>query len=41
VAFVIGGSLELAPEILERSGCVLSFSKMAFPDQMMRVIVLE
>jgi len=40
-AFVIGGPLGLAPEVLERAGCRLSFSKMTFPHQMMRVILLE
>ena len=41
VAFVIGGPLGLAPEGLERAGGRLSFSKMTFPHQMMRVILLE
>jgi len=41
VAFVIGGPLGLAPEVLERADCRLSFSRMTFPHQMMRVILLE
>ncbi|MDD1730900.1 MAG: 23S rRNA (pseudouridine1915-N3)-methyltransferase [Methanosaeta sp. NSM2] len=41
VAFVIGGPLGLAPEVLERADCSLSFSRMTFPHQMMRVILLE
>ena len=41
VALVIGGPLGLAPEALERARCRLSFSKMTFPHQMMRVILLE
>ena len=41
VVYVIGGPLGLAPEVLERAGCRLSFSKMTFPHQMMRVILLE
>lgn len=41
VAFVIGGPLGLAPEVLARADCKLSFSKMTFPHQMMRVILLE
>ncbi len=41
MAFVIGGPMGLAPEALERAGCRLSFSKMTFPHQMMRVILLE
>ena len=40
-AFVIGGPLGLAPEATQRAGLVLSFSKMTFPHQMMRVILLE
>lgn len=39
--FVIGGSLGLAEEILERADFKLSFSKMTFPHQLMRVILLE
>ncbi|MCU0637310.1 MAG: 23S rRNA (pseudouridine(1915)-N(3))-methyltransferase RlmH [Methanothrix sp.] len=41
VAFIIGGPLGLAPEVLQRAGFVLSFSRMTFPHQMMRVILLE
>jgi len=41
VAFIIGGPLGLAPEVLERADCRLSFSRMTFPHQMMRVILLE
>lgn len=41
VAFVIGGSLGLAPSVLERADFKLSFSKMTFPHQLMRVILLE
>ena len=41
VAFVIGGSLGLSPEVSQRSDFKLSFSKMTFPHQMMRVILLE
>ncbi|MDQ1282624.1 MAG: rRNA (pseudouridine1915-N3)-methyltransferase [Euryarchaeota archaeon] len=41
LAFVIGGPLGLAPEVLERAEMSLSFSKMTFPHQMMRVILLE
>jgi len=39
--FVIGGSLGLSPEILGRADMLLSFSKMTFPHQLMRVILLE
>jgi len=41
LAFVIGGPLGLASEVLERADMSLSFSKMTFPHQMMRVILLE
>jgi len=41
VAFVIGGPLGLAPEATQRADLLLSFSKMTFPHQMMRVILLE
>jgi 23S rRNA (pseudouridine1915-N3)-methyltransferase len=41
VAFVIGGPLGLAPSVLERGDLVLSFSRMTFPHQMMRIILLE
>ena len=41
VAFVIGGSLGLSEKILKRADSKLSFSKMTFPHQLMRVILLE
>ncbi len=41
VAFVIGGSLGLSPEVSSRADFKLSFSRMTFPHQMMRVILLE
>lgn len=41
IAFVIGGSLGLGNNVLERSEYALSFSKMIFPHQLMRVILLE
>lgn len=39
--FVIGGSLGLAEEVLKRADFKLSFSRMTFPHQLMRVILLE
>lgn len=41
IAFVIGGSIGLGKEVLSRSDYALSFSKMTFPHQLMRVILLE
>ncbi|KEH99389.1 hypothetical protein Z962_00325 [Clostridium botulinum C/D str. BKT12695] len=41
IALVIGGSLGLAKEVLDRANYKLSFSKMTFPHQLMRVILLE
>ncbi|MDO5590395.1 MAG: 23S rRNA (pseudouridine(1915)-N(3))-methyltransferase RlmH [Lachnospiraceae bacterium] len=39
--FIIGGSIGLGKEVLKRSDYALSFSKMTFPHQLMRVILLE
>ena len=39
--FIIGGSIGLGEEVLRRSDYALSFSKMTFPHQLMRVILLE
>lgn len=41
ICFVIGGSLGLSPQVIERADETLSFSKMTFPHQLMRVILLE
>ena len=41
LTFVIGGSLGLAPAVLNRADEKLSFSPMTFPHQLMRVILLE
>ena len=41
IAFVIGGSLGLHSSVLQRSDYALSFSKMTFPHQLMRVILSE
>ena len=37
IIFAIGGSLGLGEEVLKRSNYALSFSKMTFPHQLMRV----
>lgn len=41
IIFIIGGSIGLGKEVLARSDYALSFSKMTFPHQLMRVILLE
>ncbi len=39
--FIIGGSLGLSKEVMQRANRAISFSAMTFPHQMMRVILLE
>lgn len=41
VQFVIGGSLGLSKKVMNRADLALSFSKMTFPHQLMRVVLLE
>lgn len=41
ICFVIGGSIGLSKEIHQRSNLFISFSKMTFPHQLMRVILSE
>lgn len=41
ITFVIGGSNGLDEEILNMSNYILSFSKMTFPHQLFRVMLLE
>jgi 23S rRNA (pseudouridine1915-N3)-methyltransferase len=41
VVFIIGGSIGLGMEVMKRSDYALSFSRMTFPHQLMRVILLE
>ena len=41
IVFVIGGSLGLADSVLKRANYKLSFSKMTFPHQLMKVVLLE
>ena len=41
IIFIIGGSIGLGREVLAKSNYALSFSKMTFPHQLMRVILLE
>lgn len=41
IAFVIGGSLGLSKAVLDRANYKLCFSKMTFPHQLFRVMLLE
>lgn len=41
ILFIIGGSLGLDKRVLERADYKISFSKMTFPHQMMRMVLLE
>ena len=41
IVFVIGGSLGLSAQVMKRADYALSFSRMTFPHQLMRVILLE
>ena len=41
IIFIIGGSIGLGKEVLNKSNYALGFSKMTFPHQLMRVILLE
>lgn len=41
IAFVVGGSLGLSDAVLKRADEKLSFSKMTFPHQLMRLILVE
>jgi 23S rRNA (pseudouridine1915-N3)-methyltransferase len=41
IAFIIGGSLGLSKNVLNRADFKLSFSLMTFPHQLMKVVLLE
>ncbi|WP_156096334.1 23S rRNA (pseudouridine(1915)-N(3))-methyltransferase RlmH, partial [Tetragenococcus muriaticus] len=41
LTFVIGGSLGLSAEVLQRSNAQLSFGNMTYPHQLMRLILVE
>ncbi len=41
LVFIIGGSYGLSSAVMERANLKLSFSKMTFPHQLMRLILIE
>lgn len=41
IIFVIGGSLGLSAKVMERANATLSFGKMTFPHQLMRLMLTE
>ena len=41
IAIIIGGSLGLSPEVKKRADYKLSFSRLTFPHQLMRLILFE
>ena len=41
IVFVIGGSLGLSAQVMKRADYALSISRMTFPHQLMRVVLLE
>lgn len=41
ITFVIGGSLGLSPEVMQRANDTLSFGKLTMPHQLMRLVLIE
>lgn len=41
ISFIIGGSLGLSRDVIKRSNYQLSFSRLTFPHQLMKLILLE
>lgn len=41
IVFVIGGSYGLSDDVMRRANAEISFSKMTFPHQLMRLILVE
>ncbi|MCH1927713.1 23S rRNA (pseudouridine(1915)-N(3))-methyltransferase RlmH, partial [Shewanella sp. C31] len=41
ITFVIGGSLGLAPEVLQRANTQISFGRFTLPHQLMRLVLTE
>lgn len=41
ITFIIGGSLGLAPIVKDRANLLISFGKLTFPHQLMRLVLVE
>ena len=41
IAFIIGGSHGLSQEVLQKTNLKISFGKMTYPHQLMRLILVE
>ncbi|MGE4572540.1 MAG: 23S rRNA (pseudouridine(1915)-N(3))-methyltransferase RlmH [Candidatus Izemoplasmatales bacterium] len=41
IVFIIGGSLGLSKQVIDKANLKLSFSKLTFPHQLMKVLLLE
>lgn len=41
ITFVIGGSLGLSPEVMQRADATLSFGRLTLPHQLMRLVLSE
>lgn len=41
IAFIIGGSLGLSADVMKRADDTISFSKMTFPHQLMKLVLCE
>lgn len=41
IVFIVGGPLGLSKEVLKRSNKIISFSKMTFPHELFRVMLIE
>lgn len=41
ITYIIGGSMGLSPKVVRRADQCLSFSRLTFPHQLMRVVLLE
>jgi len=41
ITFIIGGSYGVSEDVRKRANCMIAFSKLTFPHQLFRVILLE